>query len=39
MKEMYTKPETMINEFKTTDIVTTSINPGIGEEVIPGDND
>lgn len=36
---MYTKPETMIEEFKTTDVVTTSIVPGPGEEVIPGDND
>lgn len=33
MKELYTKPESIINEFKTTDVVTTSI------EEIPGGGD
>lgn len=31
MKEIYTKPESMIEEFKTVDVVTTSIEEGFGE--------
>lgn len=31
MKEIYTKPEAKIEEFKTVDVVTTS-----GTEILPG---
>lgn len=34
MKELYTKPQSMVEEFKTVDVVTTSV---IDE--IPGDDD
>lgn len=34
MKELYTKPQSMVEEFKTVDVATTSV---IDE--IPGDDD
>lgn len=34
MKELYTKPSTDVEEFKTVDVITTS---GDIEHVIPGD--
>lgn len=39
MKELYTKPETMINEFKTADTVLTASTTGIEEVVKPGIDD
>ncbi len=35
MKELYTKPVSQIDEFKTYDVVTTSIGQGNGEDETP----
>jgi hypothetical protein len=32
MKELYTKPESEVSEFKTVDVVTTSIETGEVED-------
>ena len=35
MKELYTKPVSQIDEFKTTDVVTTSSGSGSGPIELP----
>ncbi len=38
MKEIYTKPEVKVDEYKTVDVITTSPVPGPNQDTIIGDD-